>query len=130
MAHSSLMVVALSAALLTACAGQALPPEVNPAVVRAIEDYYERHASEVHGYCFAPYISGVSKAEIVEKDADRLVIDVRYLFQDRIKDDRGDGGFLGRCAGFRSRRFVLDVSGEKPMVIEMGGDRRTPPTAS
>jgi hypothetical protein len=37
---------------------------------------------------------GLTRVEVVEEQPDRLVIDGRYLYRDRNKDDRGNG--LGR----------------------------------
>jgi hypothetical protein len=47
----------------------------------AIEHYHETHASERGGQCLAPHIDGITRAEVVEDDLARLVVDVRYLYR-------------------------------------------------
>jgi hypothetical protein len=91
-----------------------------------VERYYEAHASEGGGRCLAPYVAGITNTQVVENAPERLVVDVRYLYHDRIKDQpRGnpaDG--LTSCVGFGERRFVLARNGDSLDVEEMSGPRR------
>lgn len=88
-----------------------------------IERYYEAHASERGGQCLAPYIDGITRTEVVENDPERLVVDVRYLYRDRLKDQpsgmEGDG--LGTCTGYNQRRFVVANSEDGLEVEAMSG---------
>jgi hypothetical protein len=63
---------------------------------------------------------GLTRVEVVEERPDRLVIDVRHLYRDRNKDDRGDG--LGReCSAYGERRFTLRKDMRGLEVNEMTG---------
>jgi hypothetical protein len=107
----------LALILVTGCAsGSGLPAETE----RAIEAYYRTHASEEGGRCPAPFIDGFTRVEVVEDGAQRQVVDVRYLYGDRIKD-HGEGG---ECVGFNGRRFILAKSYAGLEVVEMTGPRR------
>ena len=88
--------------------------------------YYEAHASEGGGQCLAPYIAGITNTKVVENHGERLTIDVRYLYRDRIKDQtRGNpADALTLCFGFGGRRFVLASNGDSLDVEEMSGPRR------
>ena len=71
---------------------------------------------------------GLTRVEVVEEQLDRLVIDVRYLYRDRNKDDRGDD--LGReCSACGERRFTLRKDTQGLEVDEMTGPQRTAGTA-
>jgi hypothetical protein len=59
------------------------------ALERAVMSYYEGRATEENRTCLAPYMHGLTRVEVVDEQPDRLVIDVRYLYRDRNKDDRG-----------------------------------------
>ena len=92
---------------------------------RAMKRYYENHATEEHGYCLHPYIDGLTQTEVVTNQPDRLVVDVRYLYQDRFKNDRGENGGH-ECTGYAGRRFTF---GKGPAggveVLDMTGPRRS-----
>ena len=91
-----------------------------------IERYYEAHASERAGQCLAPYIDGITRADVVEDDPARLVVDVSYLYRDRIKDQPRDNpadALIG-CVGYGSRRFVLARSDDTLTIEQMSGPRR------
>jgi hypothetical protein len=98
-----------------------------PAVDTAIKRYYEAHASEEHGQCLAPYIDGLTKLEVVEDDAEHTVVDTRYLYRDRFKDEQSMSGAGAQrvCFGYGERRFVLTKSGDALTVTEMSGPRRS-----
>jgi hypothetical protein len=94
------------------------------ALERAIMSYYERHATEEDRTCLSPFMYGLTQVDVVEEQPERLVLDVRYLYRDRNKDDRGDG--LGReCSDYGERRFTLQKDGAGFEVLEMTGPQRT-----
>jgi hypothetical protein len=117
--------LALVATLVAACATR-LPTTsfAEPAALeRAMKRYYEAHASEQYGYCLRPYIDGLTQVSVVDSQPDRLVVDVRYLYRDRLKDDRGPNG--GReCTGYAGRSFTFGKGTAKVEVLEMTGTRR------
>lgn len=96
------------------------PPRELEQVIRR---HYERHASE-QGACFRPFIDGFTRFTVLEDSPDRLVVETRYLFRDRVHNGgQGDGG-LNACTGFAERTFVLgrDAAGAT-VVVEMTGDQ-------
>jgi hypothetical protein len=110
---------AVPAFILTGCAsGSGLPPETE----RAIESYYQAHAREEGGRCPALYIEGFTRVDVVEDSPQRQVVDVRYLYADRIKDRSDSDG--GECIGFSERRFTLAKTDAGIEVVEMTGPRR------
>jgi hypothetical protein len=117
----SLAPVAL-AGLIAGCAG---PPWQPPAYETAIQHYYEAHASEKNGRCWAPYIAGFTAVEVVEDTPARMVVDAGYLYRDRVKDRQGFGNGEGsECVGYGQRNFVLAESDDALQVTEMSGPRR------
>ena len=119
--------LAMVAALLAGCATR-LPSTdfAQPtALERAMNRYYEAHASEQYGYCLKPYIDGLTQVAVVDDRPKQLVVDVRYLYRDRLKDDR-DGGFGRECTGYAGRRFTLAKNAAGGVeVLEMTGPRRS-----
>jgi hypothetical protein len=109
--------------LVAGCASDFWRP---PAYETAIRGYYEDHASEKNGRCLAPYIDGFTRIEVVEDDAERMVIEASYLFRDWLKDrDTSKGGRLvSECVGYNSRRFVLSKSDGGLQVVEMSAPQR------
>ncbi len=95
------------------------------ALERAMRSYYEAHASEEHGYCLQPYIDGLTQVAVVTDQPDRLLVDVRYLYHDRFKNDQGDNNG-NECTGYAGRRFTF---GKGPAggveVLDMTGPRRS-----
>ena len=91
-----------------------------------IERYYEAHASERTGQCLAPYIDGITRTQVIEDTPERLVLDVRYLYRDRYKDNEAgmDGNGLTGCVGYGTRQFVLARSDDTLTVEQMSGPRR------
>jgi hypothetical protein len=105
--------------LLASCAsGSGLPS----ATERAIESYYAAHAREAGGRCPAPFIDGFTRADVVEDGPQRQVVDVRYLYGDRIKN--GSDGDGAQCVGFNGRRFILAKTAAGVEVVEMTGPQR------
>ena len=116
-----LLLCSVSALLLAGCvSGAAEPPETRTAIKR----YYEAHASENISQCLAPYIDGFSNIQVVESDPERMVLDVRYMYRDWIKDEESDQGMRNPCVGYGERRFVLAQSEGAWTVEEMSGPQR------
>jgi hypothetical protein len=111
------------ALLVAGCAASRIPETsfAEPAEIeRAIMRYYEYNATEENRTCLSPYIDGLTQVEVVEETPERLVVDVRYFYRDRFKDDGGNG--LGReCTGYAERRFTLAKSDSGIEVVEMTG---------
>ena len=110
--------------LLAGCAASRMPATsfAEPKELeRTVMRYYERHASEENSTCLTPYIDGFTRVEVVEEQPERLVVDARYFYRDRFKDDTGDGGFGRECTGYADRRFTLARSGAGVQVVEMTG---------
>ena len=115
--------VAFAATLLASCAASRVPetafgePE---ALQRAVMRHYEDHATEENRTCLSPYMEGVTHVDVLEERPEHLVLDVRYLYRDRSKDDGGNG--IGReCSGYEERRFTLGKSGARVEVLDMTG---------
>jgi hypothetical protein len=113
----------LAAVLVAGCAGSRMPETgfgEPRALERAVMSYYERHATEENRTCLSPYMHGLTHVDVVEEQPDRLVVDVRYLYRDRNKDDRGEG--LGReCSDYGERRFTLRQDATGFEVVGMTG---------
>jgi hypothetical protein len=76
----------------------------------AIESFYETHAWERNATCLRPEIA-IAKIETLEDTPEKLVLKVRYFWEDRAfgRDDemfpkRGGGSW---CSGFDERIFTL-----------------------
>jgi hypothetical protein len=90
------------------------------AIERAVMSHYERHATEENRTCLSPFMHGVTAVDVVEEQPERLVLDVRYLYRDRNRDDLGDGP--GRaCSNYGERRFTLRKEGAGFAVLDMTG---------
>ena len=116
----------LLAGLVAGCAASRLPTNAfaEPATLeRAMKRYYEAHASEDRGQCSKPYIDGLTQVAVVEDQPERLTVDARYFYRDRLKDD---GGFWKECTGYAGRRFSFSKSPAGSVeVVEMNGERRS-----
>lgn len=121
----------LGALTVAGCAASRVPETGfgdRQALERAIMSYYERHATEENRTCLSPFMYGLTKVDVVEEQPEHLVLDVRYLYRDRNRDDRGDG--LGReCSDYGERRFTLHQDATGFEVVEMTGPQRTARTA-
>jgi uncharacterized protein YceK len=91
-----------------------------------IKRYYEAHANERSGQCLAPYIDGITRTQVLEDTPERLVVEVRYLYRDRYKDNEAgmEGNGQTGCVGYGERRFVLARSGDSLEVESMSGPRK------
>ena len=93
------------------------------AIERTIERYYERNASEENQTCLTPYMDGLTQVAVVDEQQGRMVLDVRYFYRDRLKDDGGDG--IGRgCTGYAERQFTLAKTDAGLQVVAMSDSRR------
>ena len=119
--------LSVAGALVAGCAASRVPETGigDPwALERSVMRYYEAHATEQNRTCLRPFMYGLTQVDVVEEQPERLVLDVRYLYRDRNKDDRGDG--LGReCSDYGERRFTLQKDGAGLEVLEMTGPQRT-----
>ena len=110
--------------LLAGCAASRMPATsfAEPQELeRTVMRYYERHATEENRTCLSPYIDGFTRVDVVEEQPERLVVDARYFYRDRSKDDTGENGFGRECTGYADRRFTLARNGDGVEVVEMTG---------
>jgi hypothetical protein len=114
--------LAFATVLVAGCAASQVPQTgfgEPQALEHAVMGYYETQ----NRTCLSPYMYGLTQVAAVEQQPERLVVDVRYLYRDRNKDDRGDG--LGReCSDYGKRRFTLRKAGEGFEVLDMTGPQR------
>jgi hypothetical protein len=111
--------------LLAACAPR-VPATgfADPQVIEGmITRHYERHASEESQTCLTPYIDGLTKVTVVDERPDRLVLDARYLYRDRFRNDR-ENGLGGECIGYAERQFTLAKTDAGLQVVAMSDSRR------
>jgi hypothetical protein len=88
-----------------------------PGLRPVVQQYYEARATEENGRCRAPLLDGVLSATVLEQDAQRLVVRVRYLYRDHKAELRG------ACIGFGNRTFTIDKGPEGLRVADMSGDQ-------
>jgi uncharacterized protein YcfL len=107
--------VIFAALLASACTTTQILPG-HPDAIPAIESFYDRNAWEEGARCVGPSMS-VTRAEVLEETANRLVVQVRYYWRDnRLMSDRG----ASTCSGFATRTFTL----ENGAVVSMTGEQR------
>jgi hypothetical protein len=125
MSHAAVCRSLVPILLLAACASRI--PETGfaepQAIERAIKRYYERHASEENQTCLTPYIDGLTRVTGVEQQPDRLVLDARYLYRDRFKDDQNDG-VGSECTSYAGRQFTLEKNAAGFEVVAMSDSHR------
>ena len=90
-----------------------------PGLRPVVQHYYEARATEEGGRCKAPLLDGVLRTTVLQDDAQRLVVRVRYLYRDHTAELRG------ACIGFGTRTFTID-NGEEPRVVAMSGEQHPP----
>ncbi|MGI9510101.1 MAG: hypothetical protein ACR2QJ_12230 [Geminicoccaceae bacterium] len=94
--------------------------------------YYRNHGVEYKvGACNRPYFDAITRVEVLEDTTERLVIEIRYAYRDRLRDDENTRGRKPRpssrklCNGFESRQFAFGKDdGGEISVTEMTGERR------
>jgi hypothetical protein len=94
------------------------------ALERAMNNYYESHAMEQWGYCMTPHIEGLTQVAVVENQPDKLVVDIRYLYRDRQKDN-SQNSFTQDCVSYAGRQFTFGKGNTGGVeVVDMTGLRR------
>lgn len=136
MTSANMLLGAGTLLLLTSCASLSTTsvPDTDfatgKAVQAAVAAYYENHATEYDtGPCYRPYFDAITKVDVVEEDAEHLVLDMRYAFRDRLRDDEDTGSRIlpnsrRVCWGFESRQFTLAKHDGGVAVIGMTGATR------
>src|SRR5262245_50816046 len=118
------IVPALLALTLAACNGLSpgAPDSLAgvPGLRPVVQHYYEARATEENGRCRAPLLDGVLSASVTQQDAQRLVVQVRYLYRDHTAELRG------ACIGFASRTFTIERGQGGLMVVDMSGAQHPP----
>lgn len=115
-------------ATLAGCAGRPAGLADLRGLEQAIAWFYADRAFERNATCLRPEMD-IARIDPVERSADRLVVDVRYFFEDRAFG-RGAGRELRRsggasCFGFAERRFTLAILPDgRVRVLEMSGEQR------
>lgn len=95
-----------------------------------VRNYYADHATEEGGLCPTPLIRGITQTEVLEETDERLVLRLRYTYQDQMFSSMevDSLGFVQpqSCVGFASRVFTISVGpeGGAAEVLEMSGPQR------
>ncbi|MCB9966520.1 MAG: hypothetical protein H6852_02640 [Geminicoccaceae bacterium] len=99
-------------------------------LVVPVKNYYADHATEEGGLCPTPLMRAITQTEILEETDERLVLRLRYTYQDRsFSSVEVDAlGFIQpqSCVGFATRTFTISVGpeGGAAEVLEMSGPQR------
>ncbi|MDF1586723.1 hypothetical protein [Marinimicrococcus flavescens] len=100
-----------------------------PGLQYRIESFYRDRAWERNATCLQPRMD-ITSVQILEDTPERMVLDVRYYWQDNVFGNDDDGRFgvrvgVGGCSGFSQRTFVLDrTTGGDLVVRSMTGPQR------
>jgi hypothetical protein len=97
-----------------------------------ISNYYHRHATEEGGLCASPIMDGVSAAEVLEEEGDRVLVAVRYDYRDFVRDgDDCDPKWRPlrctihrECQGHAARSFEAVKTDTGYEITDMAGPRR------
>jgi hypothetical protein len=121
--------VLVLACWLAACAPTApggVPPD-SPTEQRlmlsAIKAYYENNAVEQNNACKSPLMDGVTRSDVVSRDGNQLVVQLRYKYSDYTNRR----GARQSCSGFGERTFTL-TKGQRFRVTDMTGEVRSSPS--
>ena len=120
------LALAALATVLAACAFRPTPLAGYEGLAFAMEGFYADHAVEENGTCRSPEMRAITDVEILEETEDRLVLRLRYYFQDDaygVYDDPEIPIQRLRCRGFRTRDFVVDKR-DGLRVVGMSGPTR------
>ncbi len=110
--------------LLGACAASLSSLAGYPGLKTKIRYYYANHASEENATCLAPEMRGITRVEVLEDTPERLVLRIRYYYQDDSYGEIDEENFtILRCRGFRTRTFVVDKR-DGLRVVGMSGPVR------
>jgi hypothetical protein len=114
-ARSNLAGILLGAALLGCAGGPGADLAGEPGLFTEVKRYYDRHGLEVAGRCRTPELGGVLKSTVLERSADRLVVQVDYTFNDPSAE------LLNECRGVGQRAFTAARRDGRLEVVEMTG---------
>jgi hypothetical protein len=113
---------------LAACSIEGPPLAGREGLTWQVQRYYLEHASERRGMCPRPAIRTITRTEILEETEDRLVLRLRYSWEDEGQRDQDDVLSLLRpasCVGFATRDFTFaKLSGGGLQVTGMSGEIR------
>jgi hypothetical protein len=118
-----------AAAVLAGCGWRGPSLAGHPGLQWEVISFYGGRAMEENAVCPQPRITAVTRARVVEETPERVVMDVRYRYQDdgMTSDSGGSGGStkLG-CAGFGGRRFTFARGGDGGLdPVAMTGPQRS-----
>jgi hypothetical protein len=88
-----------------------------PGLRPVVQRHYEARATEENNRCRSPLLDGVLTSSVVESNAQRIVVQVRYLYRDHSAELRG------QCIGFGSRTFTIEMGPDGLMVVDMTGEQ-------
>ncbi len=114
------------ALLLGACALAAPPLAGYDGLGFRIRSYYADHAVEENGTCRAPEMRAITDVQVLEDTDERLVLRLRYYFQDDaygVYEDPEVPIRRLRCRGFGTRDFVV-AKRDGLVVVGMSGPTR------
>ena len=94
-----------------------------------VRNYYADNATEEGGICPTPIMRAITQTEVLEETDERLVLRLRYAYQDRSNTIEVDAlGFImpQGCTGFATRTFTISTGpeGGAAEVLDMSGERR------
>jgi len=137
MAVKHLSLLPLGAAL-AACGYEGPPLAGYEGLQFKVVSFYEARAFEKNATCTRPRMTPV-RATVIEETPERVVMNVRYHFRDKGRDDgdffpfgRRGGGVLGRCNDWSERTFTLakNTQGGVDVVAMSGPQRRLGPDSA
>lgn len=108
------LALAASFGLVGCATAQPLPD--HPGAIGAIQSYYNSNAWEEGARCVLPRMD-VTQTKVIEDTPERLVVEVRYYWQDETRESDTFGNV---CNGFATRTFTL----AEGRVIKMTGEQR------
>ncbi|MCB2055753.1 MAG: hypothetical protein KDE35_16120 [Geminicoccaceae bacterium] len=122
--RTAITVLTLWAAGLAGCSVEGPSLAGQPGLQVQVERYYREHATEENGICTRPWMRGITRSRVVEDDAERLVLEVRYYYVDDGYPDDGVPRVPRTCTGFAQRLFTMARTPGGLEVIGMSGPTR------
>ncbi len=113
-------------ATVAACSFRPPPLAGHEGLAFEIQSYYADHGVEENGTCRSPEMRTITEVRVLEETAERLVLRLRYYFQDDaygVYEDPEIPVRRLRCRGFRTRDFVIDKR-DGLQVVGMSGPTR------